>query len=215
MTSHLRFSLPRLLKRHGYRCIVLFPVEKNFYNAESAYKDLGFDEILTPRDFPEWGNKSLVTNVVEDRDLCSYALKILSQSRSQPVFLYMLSMIQHGPYDASHEPAYGLDRSALNRPTTGRMSDWLSRMETLNRDVMDFDQALQATGLRPDPDLLRRPSAQSRGRGSVDGQTGPASLLDTFRHQGPGRHVAERRDGAGPRHPFPGFAATRARRNSR
>ena len=147
VTSHLRFSLPRLLKRHGYRCIVLFPVEKNFYNAESAYQDLGFDEILTPRDFPEWGNKSLVTNVVEDRDLCSYALKILSQSRSQPVFLYMLSMIQHGPYNASHEPAYGLDRSALNRPTTGRYVRLAVRMETLNRDVMDFDQALQATGL--------------------------------------------------------------------
>jgi phosphoglycerol transferase MdoB-like AlkP superfamily enzyme len=30
VTSHLRFSLPRLLQRHGYRCIVLFPVEKTF-----------------------------------------------------------------------------------------------------------------------------------------------------------------------------------------
>ena len=48
VTPHLRYSLPRLLQRHGYRCIVLFPVEKTFYNAESAYKDLGFDEILTP-----------------------------------------------------------------------------------------------------------------------------------------------------------------------
>ena len=215
MTSHLRFSLPRLLKRHGYRCIVLFPVEKNFYNAESAYKDLGFDEILTPRDFPEWGNKSLVTNVVEDRDLCSYALKILSQSRSQPVFLYMLSMIQHGPYDASHEPAYGLDRSALNRPTTGRLSDWLSRMETLNRDVMDFDQALQATGR----DLIltyfgdHQPNLE--GEVPLTGKLDQPRFLTRFAIKGSGRHIAERRDGAGPRHPFPGFSTARARRNSR
>jgi phosphoglycerol transferase MdoB-like AlkP superfamily enzyme len=146
VTPHLRFSLPRLLQRYGYRCIVLFPVEKKFYNAESAYKDLGFDEILTPLDFPEWGNKSLYTNVVEDRDLYSYALQILSRSRSQPVFLYMLSMIQHGPYDASHEPAYGLERTSLNRATASRFSDWFSRMETLSRDAMDFDRELEASG---------------------------------------------------------------------
>jgi len=146
VTSHLRFSLPRLLQRHGYRCIVLFPVDRTFYNAESAYKDLGFDEILTPMDFPEWGNKSLVTNIVEDRDLFSYALQILSRSRSEPVFLYMLSMIQHGPYDASHEPALGLDRSSLHRAMAGRFSDWLARMEKLSLDTMGFDTALQETG---------------------------------------------------------------------
>ena len=146
VTPHLRYSLPRLLQSHGYRCIVLFPVEKTFYNAESAYKDLGFDEILTPLDFPEWGNKSLATSIVEDRDLFSYALEILSRTRTQPVFLYMLSMIQHGPYDASHEPRFGLDRSTLNRATVGRLSDWLSRMERLSLDAMDFDKALEATG---------------------------------------------------------------------
>jgi hypothetical protein len=146
VTSHLRFSLPRLLQRYGYRCIVLYPVEKTFYNAESAYRDLGFDEILTPHDFPEWGNKSLITSIVKDRDLFSYALKILSHSGTQPVFLYMLSMSQHGPYDASHEPAFGLDGSSLDRATAGRFSDWLSRMEKLSLDTMDFDKALQASG---------------------------------------------------------------------
>lgn len=146
VTSHLRFSLPRLLKRYGYRCIVLYPVEKTFYNAESAYKDLGFDEILTPRDFPEWGNKSLITSIVEDQDLFCYALQILSRWETQPVFLFMLSMSQHGPYNASHEPAFGLDRSSLDRATVGRLSDWLSRMQKLSLDAMEFDQALQATG---------------------------------------------------------------------
>jgi hypothetical protein len=146
VTPHLRYSLPRLLQRHGYRCIVLFPVNKTTYNAESAYKNLGFDEVLTPLDFPEWGNKSLVTNVVADRALFSYALQILSRTRRQPVFLYMLSMIQHGPYDASHEPGFDLDRTALNRATAGRLSDWLGRMEKLSLDTIGFDKALQATG---------------------------------------------------------------------
>jgi hypothetical protein len=107
---------------------VLFPVAKTFYNAESAYKDLGFDEVLTPLDFPEWGNKSLVTSIVEDRDLFSYALKILSRSRPQPVFLYMLSMIQHGPYDASHPPGVRPGAIGPRLGRRGRFSDWLGRM---------------------------------------------------------------------------------------
>ena len=146
VTPHLRYSLPRLLRRHGYRCIALYPVEKTFYNAEAAYNDLGFDEILTPLDFPEWGNKSLASSVVEDQDLFSFALKILSQSRTQPLFLYMLSMIQHGPYNPLHQPAVGLERSGLDRATAGRFSDWLCRMETLSLDTLHFDRALEASG---------------------------------------------------------------------
>ena len=186
VTPHLRYSLPRLLQSHGYRCIVLFPVEKTFYNAESAYKDLGFDEILTPLDFPEWGNKSLVTSIVEDRDLFDYALKILSRSRTQPVFLYMLSMIQHGPYDASHEPRFGLDRSNLTRATAGRLSDWLGRMEKLSVDTLAFDKALQATGR----DLLlsyfgdHQPNLE--GQVALTGGLDEARFLTRFSIRGPG-----------------------------
>ena len=146
VTPHLRYSLPRLLRGHGYRSVVLFPVEKSFYNAESAYNDLGFDEVLNPLDFPEWQNKSLATTVVEDQDLITYALKILSRESSEPLFLFMLSMIQHGPYDASHEVSHGLERSALDRATAGRVSEWLSRMERLSLDTMAFEAALERSG---------------------------------------------------------------------
>lgn len=146
VTPHLRFSLPRLLRRHGYRSVVLFPLEKTVYNAEAAYQDLGVDEVLNPLDFAQWQNKSLTTNMVEDQDLFTFALEVLSRSDRQPVFLFMLSMVQHGPYDASHAPAHGLERSGLDRATQGRLSDWLCRMEKLSVDTLAFDRALQATG---------------------------------------------------------------------
>ena len=186
VTSHLRYSLPRLLQRHGYRCIVLFPVKKTFYNAEAAYKDLGFDEILTPLDFPEWGNKSLVTNIVEDRDLFSYALKILSRSRTQPVFLYMLSMIQHGPYDPSREPRFGLDRGALNRATAGRLSDWLGRMEKLSDDTLDFDKVLQATGRDLQLTYFGDHQPNLEGQVSLAGALDEPRFLTRFTIKGPG-----------------------------
>ena len=215
VTSHLRFSLPRLLQRHGYRCIVLYPVDKAFYNAESAYKDLGFDEILTPRDFPEWGNKSLVTSIVEDRDLFSYALKILSRSRTQPVFLYMLSMIQHGPYDASHEPAVGLDRGSLDRATAGRFSDWLCRMQKLSLDTMDFDKALEASGRDLFFTYFGDHQPNLEGQVPLTGGLDEPRFLTRFTIKGPGGAPACCRARAGPRRLFPGLAAARARRDSR
>lgn len=108
VTPHLRYSLPKLLRAQGYHTVVLFPIEKTFYNAEAAYGDLGFDEVLNPLDFPEWQGKSLSRHLVPDSDLCAYALKVLDRPRDKPIFLYMLSMIQHGPYDTNH----ALDRRA-------------------------------------------------------------------------------------------------------
>jgi phosphoglycerol transferase MdoB-like AlkP superfamily enzyme len=146
VTPRLRYSLPKLLRSRGYHGVVMFPLDKTFYNADSAYHDLGFDEVLTPLDFPEWGNKSLLTHTVQDQDLFSYAMQILSRPRSQPMFVFVLSMSQHGPYDATHEVGFGLERSSLDRPTAGRMSDWLTRMEKLSLDAVDFDERLRASG---------------------------------------------------------------------
>jgi phosphoglycerol transferase MdoB-like AlkP superfamily enzyme len=146
VTPHVRFTLPRLLRRHGYRSVVLFPLEKTVYNAEAAYRDLGFAEVLNPFDFPHWQNKSLTSSLVPDQDLFAFALDILTRSGTQPVFLFMLSMAQHGPYDASHAPCAGLERSRLDRATQGRLSDWVCRMQTLSDDTRYFQDALQATG---------------------------------------------------------------------
>ena len=127
----------------------------------------------------------------------------------------MLSMIQHGPYDASHEPAFGLDRSALNRRDRGSFIRLAVRMETLNLDVMDFDKALQATGR----DLLltyfgdHQPNLE--GEVPLTGGLDETRFLTRFTIKGPGdtprsagtEQVLDIR--------FLGFAAARARRDSR
>ena len=49
VTPNLRFSLPKTLKQSGYHTVVLTGAPKAFYNAERAYYDLGFDQVLNPR----------------------------------------------------------------------------------------------------------------------------------------------------------------------
>ena len=129
----------------------------------------------------------------------------------------MLSMIQHGPYDASHEPSHGLERSALDRATAGRVSEWLSRMERLSLDTVAFERraAAERPGYRVR--LFRRSSAQFPGRGAVDLATPRAAFPDALHDQGQRRRRRHRRRraGAGSGSVFPGRAPARSRRRAR
>jgi RHS repeat-associated protein len=109
IVGHVRPSLPRLLKAQGYRSIAISGVPKGLYNMETAQRQLGFDEVLNPLDFPEWGGKSLADHLISDEELGRYADQIIARSSDRPLFLFVLSMMQHGPYDSAHPVGYGLD----------------------------------------------------------------------------------------------------------
>lgn len=128
VTPHVQFTLPKLLKQHGYRSVALSGSPKAFYNMETGQRDLGFDEVLNPLDFPGWGGKSVVTHLIGDEELGRYALEILARPREQPLLLFVLSIVQHGPYDARHPITHHLDRAGLDRGSAARLSDYVARM---------------------------------------------------------------------------------------
>ena len=142
MTPKLRFSLPKTLKQSGYHTVTLTGAPQAFYNAERAYRDLGFDEVFNPLDFPDWGGRDLEKDPVSDEELGRYALEVLARPRDAPVFLFVLSVIQHGPYDAGHRVDYGLDRSPLDRKTAARLSDYISRMQVTSDATKTFARKL-------------------------------------------------------------------------
>jgi len=128
VTPTLRYSLPRLLKQSGYRAVALSGSPKGLYNMESAQRDLGFDEVLNPLDFPSWGGKALADNLISDAQLGEYAMQVLSRPRDHPMLLFVLSIMQHGPYHSSYPVKFGLDRAPLDRGLAGRLSDFSDRM---------------------------------------------------------------------------------------
>lgn len=151
VTPKLRFSLPRLLKQSGYRTAVLSGSPKGLYNSEAAQRDLGFDEVLNPLDFASWRGRSLADHLVSDEELGGFALDVLSRPRDGPMLLFVLSIMQHGPYDAAHPVRAGLDRSPLNRPLAARVSDYVARMVSTS----EANVALRATLLgRPTPTVF-------------------------------------------------------------
>lgn len=115
---------------------------------EAAQRDLGFDDVLNPLDFPEWGGKSVVHNVVTDAELGRYAQQILARPREQPILLFVLSMMQHGPYDSAHPVRYGLDQAGLPGPLAARTSDYVDRMVATSAASAAFGTELLG-GSRP------------------------------------------------------------------
>jgi phosphoglycerol transferase MdoB-like AlkP superfamily enzyme len=142
IVGHVRPSLPRLLKAQGYRSIAISGVPKGLYNMETAQRQLGFDEVLNPLDFPEWGGKSLADHLISDEELGRYADQIIARSSDRPLFLFVLSMMQHGPYDSAHPVGYGLDRAGLPPRLAARVSDYAERMAATDRAARDFGARL-------------------------------------------------------------------------
>jgi hypothetical protein len=141
VTPHLKTSLVKVLKKSGYRTVVLTPFNKSAYHSGPAYTDFGFDEIVQPQDlgYPADPSDNLWT--IESRQMAGYAKEILER-QSAPIFLFMFSMKEHGPYDAGHAPAYGLDRAAGDRQFAGRVSDYFGRIEALSAATQEFSDAV-------------------------------------------------------------------------
>ncbi|MCL2591010.1 MAG: sulfatase-like hydrolase/transferase, partial [Betaproteobacteria bacterium] len=120
VTPHLSYSLPKFLKEKGYYTIVLIATEKNAYNANNAYRDLGFDLVLQPQDIGLNVDKNQNLWKTSSSEMARYTKNVLSVYPNKPVFIFMLTVREHGPYDSTKIPAYGLDQ-CMNTKAAGSL----------------------------------------------------------------------------------------------
>lgn len=88
-------SLPRFLKDKGYKTLAVHPYHKWFWNRSSVYRNLGFDAFLGLEDMgdmPKQGFYVGDTAVMEK-------LHRLIVDETDPVFLFAITMQNHGPYE--------------------------------------------------------------------------------------------------------------------
>jgi phosphoglycerol transferase MdoB-like AlkP superfamily enzyme len=128
LAPRVRYTLPRVLKEHGYRNIAVYPMPANFVNARRAYTFYGFDA------FHDAGEFNLVW---ESPDLAieQELEKIYRRERAatdQPLFVMLLTMRQHGPHgDPYAKLAKPYDHALfppLDDKVNLRMSNYLARM---------------------------------------------------------------------------------------
>lgn len=89
------FSFVQLMNGYGYKTFSTHPYSANGWNRISVYPHLGFSESTFDEDYP---HQDLVREFVSDRETYAYILNKLRQEREEPLFLFGITMQNHGDY---------------------------------------------------------------------------------------------------------------------
>lgn len=152
VVPHLQSGLIKNLRAQGYFCVALSPFTKGNYNAKSAYDHFGFDLMLQPQDlgYPAPFSKNLWT--ISSEEMMHYTRMILEKQHpslenvNQPMFVYVLTMREHGPYSLDMENRYQLEMPNLGAKSIASLNDYTQRIVALNEAVEGMDHYLQQRG---------------------------------------------------------------------
>ncbi|OOF45871.1 LTA synthase family protein [Rodentibacter trehalosifermentans] len=148
VVPHLQSSFVKNLRAQGYFCVALSPFTKGNYNAKSAYDHFGFDLMLQPQDlgYPAPLSKNLWT--ISSEEMMTYTRMILEKQHpsleniNQPLFVYVLTMREHGPYRLDMENRYNLAMPELSDKSISALNDYTQRIVALNDAIEKMDDYL-------------------------------------------------------------------------
>ncbi|MBK5074366.1 LTA synthase family protein [Budviciaceae bacterium CWB-B4] len=140
VAPHIKASLFRELKNNGYYTVVLTPMYKMNYNAGPTYNHLGIDLIIQPQElgYPAELDDNLWT--IPTKSMLDYVKTLLARYTDKPVFIFVLTMNEHGPYDTGHSDDFGIENSIDNRDVAGALSHYISKLKLLNEATEEFSQ---------------------------------------------------------------------------
>lgn len=108
-------TLSKVLKRAGYRTICVHPYHASFYGRDKVYPHLGFDEFIDIRSFI---GAERVGHYVSDRALAD-KVKSLIASAETPIFVFVITMENHGPLHLEKPEANEFDLLYRVKPPDG------------------------------------------------------------------------------------------------
>lgn len=108
-------SLARVLKAAGYRTVCVHPYPSSFYGRDKVYPYLGFDEFIDLRAFE---GAERFGPYVSDQAVTAMVKTLIAEA-TDPVFVFVITMENHGPLHLEKPTAE--DRTALyiENPPTG------------------------------------------------------------------------------------------------
>lgn len=89
------FSVVRVLNTYGYECIATHPYLSSGWNRTNAYPAIGFQKSTFLDEYPQ---EKLIRNFVSDQEMYEYVLSQLQKERENPLFLFGITMQNHGGY---------------------------------------------------------------------------------------------------------------------
>ena len=127
-------ALPSILKNQGYTTKALHPFKNWYWNRREVYSHMGFDEYISEEYLIDPVSKGFF---VSDEYVTDTIIKEMEKS-SDPLFLFAVTMQNHGPYNDNRYGNYSKDVTI-----SGKLSpESLKILETYTQGVYDADKAL-------------------------------------------------------------------------
>ncbi len=97
-------SIAREFKKRGYRTVCIHPYPKSFYQRDKIFALLGVDEFIDLESFaqPLQQQDPRQGPYVSDQALTDKILETLTRRHEQPLFIFAITMENHGPLHLEH-----------------------------------------------------------------------------------------------------------------
>ena len=155
-TGH-RNSLPKILKKHGYKPVFIRSASKFFANENLVFQNMGFSEIIGREDF--FADENLKKYIygwgLEDRILYEQVIDYIKKNKEEKLFVSILGT-------DTHPPAGQMKYLHLNYPSAPKIDNikdratklWLTSVDRMDFDIAGFIENLDREGLFDDSTLI-------------------------------------------------------------
>ncbi len=128
-------SYVRVLRENGYRTVAFHAHTDALYNRDQNYPHLGFDQVLFYDPFLE--GATFEGGFFDDDSAADVIISLFEENRSQPLFLYTMTMQNHQPYRAGR---YDPERVEVSSPLLSRRE--LEGVTSFTSGLYDADRML-------------------------------------------------------------------------
>lgn len=133
LQDRIRGAIPELFRRCGYRTVTLYPMEESFVNEGPFLKSIGFEEVI---DMDGMGADHWI---MRDKFYYDYAEAFLEEHRQndgRPLFMEIMTMFAHAPYDPPMEPDIVVSGQPLH--SDPELAEYLRRLWIARDDFHAF-----------------------------------------------------------------------------
>lgn len=132
-----RQSIPTLasfLKKLGYRTVCVHPYLASFYGRNKIFPLLGFDEFI---DISSFNNAEKIGPYIGDIALAEKVCALLEKSSTQPIFVFVITMENHGPLHLEKVQEGDMERLYKSLPPEGcdDLTIYLRHLDNADRMV--------------------------------------------------------------------------------
>ncbi|MDY2776797.1 MAG: LTA synthase family protein [Collinsella sp.] len=127
-------SLAEQFKALGYKTTAIHPNHATNWNRENVYKDFGFDQFLTIKDFQ--GSETL-RGMVTDQATYDRILQMLEEDEA-PQFIFDVTMQNHSGYNTGLLPYDKQVNYAIDGMPDAEVNEYLALIEESDRALEDF-----------------------------------------------------------------------------